>query len=1058
MIFLIFFSVITYRKSFGTGIISGAFILTLILAISLSKIKYFPLGIALVETEWIGSSIILIIIAVGTLSIALSMARAIDMIGVFALVLLSIVFFGGVSFIAVASPSSLPIVGIVVIGLFALGYFVNKRSFRHETIDSWLRQFAIDFLYFGETSFYKANLTDADFTDAILKNTNFNRAILIRTCFKDTVKLNIAKVGKTILADPTIRNLLINPSNGDSINLFKANLRGANLNEANLQYANLKQADLSQASLQYANLGDANLTEVNAVETDFSNAYLTGVCLENWNINSTTRLDHIDCQYIYLLNNQKERRPSSGEFKPEEFTKLFEEVFDTVDLIFSNGIDWKAFIETMKTVQVQNEDIPLEVSSIENKGDGIFVVKVKLPPDKDKEKIHQYFQEIYQHKLEAVEAKYKAMLKARNAEINIYRQQSIDIMELVKIMANRPISLEAKAITNSSPINIRDISNDNAVIQQANENTIKIGKEIIKEKMLNYEYIQRFLEQAGAINKGDSLIEVTDITGKLSSYTPFYVMFLETPKESDISDFKKVSENLKNNQSEKIAILAYENLQDTICKMEIAKLRLQSNFIVIPIPLASIKEALIKSTSPGLLAEYVERYLQGADFLKDRNAIGDTLCFYGRHHFLNALEQDLSRCQGIALLGIRKSGKTSVLLQLKLSMQKHPIIHIDLQPYGGYSYGVKLFNEILKQLQDLLNKSSPDNNFVVELFDVNSLAKEITDQFIEKFCKLAQMLEENNYNIPVVCFLDEIDRIFPTESDPVEKVEEFNAFFGALRQLSQTQKKLSLLVADVHPDFNRVNIWTQWNVPTNPVFQFFKEIHIQPFALQETKTMLTEIGKFMGVEFEPEILDIIHQESGGHPFIARQIASMIYHKAEKQEKEENNLLKLITNSSSEPYLKRILKYSDSLKIYFQQNIWDDLNKRDFTTAMAILRLLACNNTLTEPIIEEALLTRLNGQWRTSQFCILAFLRGAERLAICLLEGMVLQKWDAPEQYFTSDCESALLWLENAGLIKQNQSEQEISHSLQVELMSSWLKRQMKKDERKKWSIPSRTLE
>ena len=37
----------------------------------------------------------------------------------------------------------------------------------------------------------------------------------------------------------------------------------------------------------------------------------------------------------------------------------------------------QAFIETIKTVQVQNEDTPLEVSTIENKGDGVFVVKKK---------------------------------------------------------------------------------------------------------------------------------------------------------------------------------------------------------------------------------------------------------------------------------------------------------------------------------------------------------------------------------------------------------------------------------------------------------------------------------------------------------------------------------------------------------------------------------------------------------------------------------------------------------------------------------------------------------
>ncbi len=146
----------------------------------------------------------------------------------------------------------------------------------------------------------------------------------------------------------------------------------------------------------------------------------------------------------------------------------------------------------------------------------------------------------------------------------------------------------------------------------------------------------------------------------------------------------------------------------------------------------------------------------------------------------------------------------------------------------------------------------------MEFFEINTPAKEITSQFVEQFCWLAKRLLESNYNLPIICLLDEIQGIFPTEKEPAEKVEEFNAVFGTLRQLSQAQRNLSLLVADVYPDFNRRNIWTQPYVPPNPVFQFFKEIYLQPFTLEETQTMLTEIGQLMGVEFDSKLLSVIH--------------------------------------------------------------------------------------------------------------------------------------------------------------------------------------------------------
>jgi hypothetical protein len=179
------------------------------------------------------------------------------------------------------------------------------------------------------------------------------------------------------------------------------------------------------------------------VGTDFTGASMTGVCLEAWNIESSTKLDEVDCQYVYLLENPKprtddrERRPSSGVFQPQEFTKLFEEVLDTVDFIFQNGIDWKAFMQAFKQVQVENEDTPLDIQSIENKGDGVVVVKVKVPPETNKENIHQDFTQNYDTALQLLEEKYKMMLSAKDEQIENERQKYSNMMEITKLLANK---------------------------------------------------------------------------------------------------------------------------------------------------------------------------------------------------------------------------------------------------------------------------------------------------------------------------------------------------------------------------------------------------------------------------------------------------------------------------------------------------------------------------------------------------------------------------------------------------------------------------------------------
>ncbi|UIE40036.1 pentapeptide repeat-containing protein [Leptodesmis sichuanensis] len=179
-----------------------------------------------------------------------------------------------------------------------------------------------------------------------------------------------------------MRELLVT-HNGSGKSYVDANLRAANLDGVNLEGVDLTWADLSCATLRHANLKNANLAESLVLHTDFTGATMTGACLEAWNIDSNTVLDDVDCQYVYLLRHQQERRPSSGDFAPSEFTKLFQEVLSTVDLIFHNGVDWKAFVAAFNQVQVENENTPLEIQRIENKGDGVVVVRVSVPPDTD---------------------------------------------------------------------------------------------------------------------------------------------------------------------------------------------------------------------------------------------------------------------------------------------------------------------------------------------------------------------------------------------------------------------------------------------------------------------------------------------------------------------------------------------------------------------------------------------------------------------------------------------------------------------------------------------------
>jgi hypothetical protein len=204
-----------------------------------------------------------------------------------------------------------------------------------------------------------------------------------------------------------LKNANLSDSDLRNANLFNANLFNANLSNAKLLNANLISADLSNASLSNADLISADLSDASLIKADllnadlsrarvlnaqFQGARLTGVCIEDWNINYETNLDGVVCDYMYRRHNKQERLPSDRNFAPGEFTKLHQKLENVVELIFHNGLNWRAFAFAFNEVNAQiiDTDVNGEMFLREYKvlGDGLVALKVVTPPKADKSKIH----------------------------------------------------------------------------------------------------------------------------------------------------------------------------------------------------------------------------------------------------------------------------------------------------------------------------------------------------------------------------------------------------------------------------------------------------------------------------------------------------------------------------------------------------------------------------------------------------------------------------------------------------------------------------------------------
>lgn len=565
---------------------------------------------------------------------------------------------------------------------------------------------------------------------------------------------------------------------------------------------------------------------------------------------------------------------------------------------------------------------------------------------------------------------------------------------------------------------------------RAKESATRVSPQVwssIKDRMflvesssasLVLEKTQRFFEQAGATlssNKNGKRLEIIDLPKELRISLPISVAItLDETIEQIIVRLSKEYIEILDGRSRNIVIIVYPKIPSTIDRLEISKVRLRDQLTVIPIPLAEIENALTNANiCQAILTEYMRRYIETANFFDDRNSISDRIFFFGRLKLLDQLKDDLSRCQGIGLFGLRKSGKTSVINQLQFVMREYPVARIDLQKYNDLHYGADLFNSIIQQLQQIVDNDEDTVDMNFEEFPSGTPAAKVAVEFIQRICMLSERLKSAGFKMPIVCFLDEVERIFPMQQDPRERVEEFNACFGTLRVLSQEQRNLSILVADVYPDCNRTNQWPQEGVPSNPVFSFFKEIFLSPFSSErETIEMLTTIASFMGLELDRYIARGIHYESGGYPYISRQLTRALYQKRliSSEKVKVSNAKSLCIDWED------ILFDFYELSNYFEESIWKDLSKRDSKITMKILVIFASQVDFNMEIEEKTLTSLLENDFTVGEI------------------------------------RKAANWLISVGLISRCENPKNISFQVLSLIFFRWLKMQLSEEEISTWKI------
>jgi hypothetical protein len=320
-----------------------------------------------------------------------------------------------------------------------------------------------------------------------------------------------------------------------------------------------------------------------------------------------------------------------------------------------------------------------------------------------------------------------------------------------------------------------------------------------------------------------------------------------------------------------VAFVVVDKPIDDATWMQIAALR-ATNFNVVPIPYSLILEALTKGSgdlAASILSKHLERFLgRRVDPYNVRHPVFDVLNFFGREALADELMHLLSAGQPLGLFGLRKMGKSSLLGYLRGRLS-YPAALLDLQMGTALS---DLYDRILRAWED---DARTRLGIDLGLGEAQIGATDPTRDFVQVTRDILSKLTLKQPGGRLAILLDEIELLVPPIDATGEALGRYLSFTRALRGLIQEEQRLSLVIVGVDPTINRISRWSAAG-DQNPFFSFVQEIYIPPLLEADCIQMVRNIGRQVVISYGDDAALQIARASGGHPYLARQLCSLIY--------------------------------------------------------------------------------------------------------------------------------------------------------------------------------------
>lgn len=327
--------------------------------------------------------------------------------------------------------------------------------------------------------------------------------------------------------------------------------------------------------------------------------------------------------------------------------------------------------------------------------------------------------------------------------------------------------------------------------------------------------------------------------------------------------FDNIKEKLENGRIENLCGVLVSKDEDVEARIKIYNNDKESR-ILVPYSYNELKN---RKNDPYVFRNKFQKYFYSRDLFAFDDALKTDLYFFGRNQIVMDIISRHKSGQNTGLFGLRKTGKTSILYEIKRRIKFKNAIGVFISCQNPAMSTGSWVESIFYIVKCLYEELSMDVSLLKKENFTNITATDILIDELDKIYKETQMT--------VLLMFDEVEHITYKKAadEKWRNGMESIAFWKAVRSAFQQQNShFTYCIVGTNPIC--IEYPTIENVD-NPIFCGVTPLYVPGFDLEQTRSMVRKLGRIMGIKFDETLYSKMTEDYGGHPFLIRRLCSYI---------------------------------------------------------------------------------------------------------------------------------------------------------------------------------------